>query len=603
MSSNKHWQPILLLLFIYTASVAGWLGADVFWFDEVTSLYYAGGMDEPAPQTLSAAIQSQINEDMADETNPPGYYVALFFWVRLVGTSEFAVRALSLLAGALTIALVYRAGTDMHTPYAGLAAAVLLGMCAFFVYYTHEARSYALYSLFVVLSVWTYHRLTTRPTPSPAIYALFVVALTGLMYAHYLASMLILAAAVYHLLFAPKNRRWWVITGCVVLAGLLFAPWLAYALRAFSHVSENPSRAALALEFLPLAGELAARFANQSPLLLAVLLVAALPGRRYAWFLLAGTFLLTVLANEIVGFISDMHYMMAVFPLLALVAGAGVTRFRRYGVVILVLWTAAGLWYIRHPVREAGAWHLYLPWDTLAAQVGATIQPDDTVIFHLPDPDPAWIHSRGVDYYLGEMDIHLLESFTTSSADHHTNQLADFIDDAAPRLWLVWDTNKLPSVQGMIARDRYMTAARYVDCGVRTQLDTLNARLYVDPPPAADLRLLERGVRVGLAAASPHLFAPHRYEVTLATANGDTVDGDLYVELQVLDANNVLVLTYPTLFPKIPNGCMHFMADISTLAPGGYRFYIAVYDAATGIALPPQSNPDAERMFLFDAMK
>jgi hypothetical protein len=74
----------------------------------------------------------------------------------------------------------------------------------------------------------------------------------------------------------------------------------------------------------------------------------------------------------------------------------------------------------------------------------------------------------------------------------------------------------------------------------------------------------------------------------------------LYVELQVLDESDTIALKYPAQFPQAPSGCMHFMANTRPLAPGRYSVYVAVYDAETGIALSPQSKPDAERLFLFE---
>jgi hypothetical protein len=601
LSGHERWLwrwLMVLLLLVYTASVVDWLSADSFWFDEVTSIYYAGGFSEGGPQSLSEAIESQLNEDMADETNPPGYYISLFFWIRAVGTSEFAVRAFSLLAGALTIAVVYRLDVNLHGQYAGFAAALLLGMCAFYIYYMHEARSYGLYVLFVVLSLALYHHLLTAQWPSGLLFGGFTLAVAGLMYSHYLGFIVIAAAGLYHVLLAPKNRRWLWLSLCVGGAAALFSPWVTYALRAFDHVETNTAREAIALGFVPLIGELATRFANQSPLLLLTLLALAIPASRYAWFMLAVTFLLTALANEWLGFISDMHYMLATFPLLALVAGQGVARLRRYGAVLLVLWGASGLWFARSPVMEPQSWHVHLPWSQLADEIDTTIQPDDSIVFHLPAPDPAWIHGRAVDYYLRSAEVDLIESFTEVQAAYHTQQFDEAVGDKT-RFWLVWDERYPPSPQGQIERDRYLTRESFAFCGTEIQSGHLRGRLYLNTQPTPALNLLARDVQVGMARHAPYIFNTAHLEITLATANGDSVNADLYVELQILDGAGTVVAQYPTQFPKVPAGCMHFMVDLQSLPPGAYGAYVAVYDAETGIALPPQANPRTERTFLY----
>ncbi|MBZ0290898.1 MAG: hypothetical protein K8I30_24950, partial [Anaerolineae bacterium] len=101
----SYGAAIVLLL------LAAWLGArglnaDALWYDEVWSLYYAGGA-EIGPISPLESIQ-RVAEQLQHEKNPPGYYVALNVWGGLVGWSEFAGRALSWLAGMLTVALTYR---------------------------------------------------------------------------------------------------------------------------------------------------------------------------------------------------------------------------------------------------------------------------------------------------------------------------------------------------------------------------------------------------------------------------------------------------------------------------------------------------------------
>ena len=51
--------------------------------------------------------------------HPPGWSVLLSIWGLFVGWSEFAIRALSLFIGLLTLAWVYRAGRDFFAPAAG----------------------------------------------------------------------------------------------------------------------------------------------------------------------------------------------------------------------------------------------------------------------------------------------------------------------------------------------------------------------------------------------------------------------------------------------------------------------------------------------------
>jgi len=587
--------PLLLLV---AWLVTPRLDADTFWFDETVSVYYAGGMtDDESPQTLPEVMQSLINEDLEDETNPPGYYLTLYFWIRLVGASELAIRALSLLAGMLALAFVYRIGREMHSTGAGLAAAALLGTCAFYLHYLHEARSYAIYSMLVVFSVWAYQRLIYRERVGWVAYAALTLGMAGLIYIHYLSTIFLVAAGVYHLLFAPKNARWWRITAAVIVGGALFLPWTNIALRSFGHVSGNEMREAVALTPLGLLGELAAQFSNASPLLLLLLLVAAVPGKRLMWFLFGFTLLLYVLLNWRVPFISDMHYLMAVFPLLALVAAVGVVRLRAWGAVALALWMAAGVWLTLRPIRDPAAWHLALPWDVLAEQVGPVIQPLDNLIFHLPDPDPYWIHKRPAGYYLAEMvhAIHLLESYTDAPPTQHTDNLRTDIE-AGWRVWIVYDSAKMPSLQGRIGRDRTLTEEGMVACGGEQQFGTLRARLYGRAPDSDILAAFDADVSAGLSPWQPAWLEGGKYELMVATHARDAADpASLAAVLEVVDENGQIAVSYPNPFPDGRNGCLHYVVDANSVPPGVYVLALRVYNMTTEKTIPALAdNADAE---------
>ncbi len=593
----------VLLLFVWGAALG--LNADTFWFDEVGSLYYAGGIPNDGPQTLPEVIASQLSEDLEDETNPPGYYIALHLWVRVFGSSEFAVRLLSLMAGVLALAFVYRVGQDIASPEVGLAAAVVLGTCAFYITYMHEARSYAIYSMLVALSLWAYHRLITMRNPTVWLYALLVVGIAGLMYIHYLSSMFLVAAALYHLLLVPKNARWWRVTGAVLIAGLLFIPWLGFALRSFGHVSGNEARELFALPLPALLGELLTQFGNQNPALVLVLLIAAVPmGNRLTWFLLVVTLALTAVANEFVGFVSDVHYLMAVFPLLALVVAQGVVCFRAGGVLILVVWALAGVWFTLRPQSPLDDWHWSLPWGDVATMVGDPIQIDDKVIFHVPDPDPSWIHRRSVNYYLDDLvaTVSLVESHTRSPSERHMNNLRDYIEPPA-RFWLVQNTAAPPSVQGIIERDRLFTQEGIAYCGVEQIAGTMQARLFLDTPAPEALPTFADGVRVGLAPWSPTMLGTSQLEFMLATGLDDDIDHDQYeTVLYVEDGAGNRVQEHTAPLPADRRGCVHMVLDVSQFGDQPYNTFVQVRDRSTGTFVAPADSDvlDAEgRLLLF----
>jgi mannosyltransferase len=137
-----RWKPVtlvlLLLILLLTLGLRLYrIDAQSLWNDEGTSV------------ALAQHDLATIARKAAYDIHPPLYYWLLSGWVRVFGTSEFAVRALSAFLGAILVVLVYVLGRLLAGKWAGLAAALLAAINPFQVYYSQEARMYML------LAVWS----------------------------------------------------------------------------------------------------------------------------------------------------------------------------------------------------------------------------------------------------------------------------------------------------------------------------------------------------------------------------------------------------------------------------------------------------------------
>ena len=184
--------------------------AQSFWRDEAFSWAMAARGFEAIPLT-------------ARDFNPPLYYLLLALWMSVVGTSELAIRSLSLIFFVATMWVAWRYlrdCLDVPSSRAGVYL-LLIGVNPFLLYYAVEARMYSMLAFFAAASFYSFQ--TRRPV-------LYVVATLAGLYTHYFmvfVPLVQLAAVVI------ESRAWSVLRRrAVVLAVplLLFAPWLLISL-------------------------------------------------------------------------------------------------------------------------------------------------------------------------------------------------------------------------------------------------------------------------------------------------------------------------------------------------------------------------------------
>jgi len=80
------------------------------------------------------------------------YHVLAWGWAQLVGNGEFALRFPSAVAGTLTVPVAGVAGSLIASRRVGLVAALLVAVNPLMVWYSQQARAYALVGLFGALS-------------------------------------------------------------------------------------------------------------------------------------------------------------------------------------------------------------------------------------------------------------------------------------------------------------------------------------------------------------------------------------------------------------------------------------------------------------------
>lgn len=160
---------------------------------------------------------------------PPVYYLLLHYWIKLFGTSEIAVRSLSLLGFSLaTVVVIIWSEKLFKKHWLSWVTPILFFTNPMLVYYAFEVRTYGWYILFAVLTLFSYQQNRWR---------LFVLATTLGFYTH--TYFLFLFAAIgLHWLVVHRRKRTkprllirepMVANSALVVATML--PWLVRVMK------------------------------------------------------------------------------------------------------------------------------------------------------------------------------------------------------------------------------------------------------------------------------------------------------------------------------------------------------------------------------------
>jgi mannosyltransferase len=153
------------------------------------------------------------------ESAPPLYYALAWLWTQLTGTGEYGLRSLSALAGVATVPVAYLLGAELRDRRAGIAAAAFVAVNPMLLWYSQEARGYALLVLLTSLSLLYFLRALDRPRGDLTLWGVF----SGLaMATHYFALFPVLGEGAWLLWRRGREalRGVWIVAGF----GLLLAP-------------------------------------------------------------------------------------------------------------------------------------------------------------------------------------------------------------------------------------------------------------------------------------------------------------------------------------------------------------------------------------------
>ena len=195
------------------------LQADSLWYDEAFSVVLAHADPATALRMLSADV------------HPPLYYLALRAALGLFGSSEFAVRFVSLIPGVLLVPLMWSLARRLLGRPTALLAAGLVCLSPLFIWYAREARMYSQTAALGLAA--TYALVRAQDEAKRQWWIAFAACAVGAIYTHFSALYLVVMlggvwlASFNFQISNLKSQRggilaWSAVAVCVIVA----APFL-----------------------------------------------------------------------------------------------------------------------------------------------------------------------------------------------------------------------------------------------------------------------------------------------------------------------------------------------------------------------------------------
>ncbi len=231
MKNNNHWKIAIILII-----GLGWrlVALDQsLWLDEAIEWW----------AVKSFGLKELLTGYMIGDFNPPLHHILMWFWVRVFGESEIALRLPSVIFGVGIVWWVYKIASLIRPGLAEQGRAfpeLAAGMAAvngLLIYYSQEARMYAMAGFFTAGAMYWFLKANKSNKDYKNYkkdFLWFVIFMTLALYSHYLTWLLLPFVAVWGLRYVLP-----------VLATIPWWPMLAKQLAAGVSAAGNPVWASL----------------------------------------------------------------------------------------------------------------------------------------------------------------------------------------------------------------------------------------------------------------------------------------------------------------------------------------------------------------------
>lgn len=189
------------------------LGTQSIWFDEAATW-----------DLVRRPFGAMLSRLPDGESNPPLFYVLEWLWTRVFGDGEAGLRSLPALAGLLTVPVAFAIGRRVAGGRAGLAAAALVAVNPLLVWFSQEARSYALATLLSAVALLLL--LHAEDDRRGRVLAGWALAASLALATHYFAAFVLAPQAAWLLWRHPRRPDAVAAVAALAVVGLALLPLL-----------------------------------------------------------------------------------------------------------------------------------------------------------------------------------------------------------------------------------------------------------------------------------------------------------------------------------------------------------------------------------------
>jgi 4-amino-4-deoxy-L-arabinose transferase-like glycosyltransferase len=209
------WWPLVALILLAAVLRLATLTEQSFWYDEAFTPVHV----------LHAGLGATLKAIVHSENTPPLWYLLAWLDVRLFGDGALALRLPSALAGIATVPVVWAIGKELSGRRAALIGAAIVAVNPLFLWYSQEARAYALFVFFAALAMLCFVRLLAAPSGRRA--AWFALSGALALLTHYFAVFLLIPMVLVLLRQRAARRAGLPAAGALLLVGLALLPLIS----------------------------------------------------------------------------------------------------------------------------------------------------------------------------------------------------------------------------------------------------------------------------------------------------------------------------------------------------------------------------------------